>query len=187
DGLRSTVRRHLVGPDVAVFSAMTCFRGLVPGDSVPDGERLGLTFFLRPGQHLVAYPVRRGTLINFVADVPDPVWALESWSAQGKPADVQAAFAGWNDTVAGMLGAVRETGRWALYDREPLQRWSTGRVTLLGDAAHPMLPHQGQGTNQAVEDAAVLAQSLSGHLQSRADLPIYEALRRYEAARKPHA
>ncbi|GAA0732971.1 FAD-dependent monooxygenase [Dactylosporangium roseum] len=180
DGLRSAVREHVTGPDEAVFSAMSCFRGLVPVEKVPGGDRMGLTFFLGPGRHLVVYPVRGGELINFVAYVPDPEWTLESWSSKAEAADAVAAFDGWNDTVVTMLGNVEETGRWALYDREPLRRWSTGRVTLLGDAAHPMLPHAGQGSNQAVEDAAVLA-----GLFSEAGLPVAEALHRYEQIRKP--
>ncbi|WP_189332832.1 FAD-dependent monooxygenase [Actinoplanes ianthinogenes] len=174
DGLRSTVRHHVNDTDEAVFAAMSCFRGLVPVDRVPGGDTFGLTFFLGPGRHLVAYPVRGGELINFVAYVPDPEWTLESWSARCEPAEAVAAFAGWSPTVTALLAGAEETGRWALYDREPLRRWSTERVTLLGDAAHPMLPHAGQGTNQAIEDAAALA-----HFLGQPD-----GLHRYEQARK---
>ncbi|WP_246614180.1 FAD-dependent monooxygenase [Paractinoplanes bogorensis] len=172
DGLRSVVR----GPDEPVFSAMSCYRGLTPVDRVPGGDTFGLTFFLGPNRHLVAYPVRGGEFINFVAYVPDPEWTLESWSARSEPAEAVAAFDGWTDTVTEMLAHAGEVGRWALYDREPLRKWSTDRVTLLGDAAHPMLPHAGQGTNQALEDAAALAHCLNG---SDGD-----ALRRYEQIRK---
>jgi salicylate hydroxylase len=179
DGLRSAVRQHVTGPDEPVFSAMSCFRGLVPVDKVPGGDKFGLTFFLGPNRHLVAYPVKGGELINFVAYVPDPEWTLESWSSRAEPAEAIAAFAGWNDTVTTMLGNVEETGRWALYDREPLRQWSTGRVTLLGDAAHPMLPHAGQGSNQALEDAGALSTYLAAD-----GLDVTEALRRYEHLRK---
>ncbi|BCY07186.1 FAD-dependent monooxygenase [Actinoplanes sp. L3-i22] len=178
DGLRSAVRDHVTAPEEPVFSAMSCFRGLVPVDRVPGGDRFGLTFFLGPGRHLVAYPVRGGELINFVAYVPDPEWTLESWSARCEPAEAVAAFQGWSPVVTELLANSAETGRWALYDREPLRRWSTGRVTLLGDAAHPMLPHAGQGTNQAVEDAAALAAYLS------IGLSFEKALQRYEQLRK---
>jgi salicylate hydroxylase len=178
DGLRSAVREHVTGPDEAVFSGMSCFRGLVPIDQVPGGDRMGLTFFLGPGRHLVAYPVRRGTLINFVAYVPDQVGTFESWSTKGDVAQAVTAFQGWHETVEALLRGTDDLGRWALYDREPLRRWSTDRVTLLGDAAHPMLPHAGQGSNQAIEDAVVLA-----HFLSR--LEVGEALRRYEQFRRP--
>jgi salicylate hydroxylase len=180
DGLRSAVRHHVTGPDEPVFSAMSCFRGLVPADKVPGGDKMGLTFMLGPNRHLVIYPVRGGELINFVAYVPDPEWTLESWSAKSEPSEALAAFAGWNDIVTTMLGNVSETGRWALYDREPLRTWSTPRVTLLGDAAHPMLPHAGQGSNQAVEDAAALAEYLAAD-----GLTIPDALDAYEHLRKP--
>jgi salicylate hydroxylase len=177
DGLRSVVRGHVTGTEDAVFSGMSCYRGLVPVGEMPGGSRFGLTFFLGPNRHLVVYPVRGGELINFVAYVPDPSWSVESWSFRSSPAEATAAFEGWTPTVTTMLSHAAEVGRWALYDREPLRRWSTGRVTLLGDAAHPMLPHAGQGTNQALEDAAALAFSLSV-------LPPAEALQRYEQLRK---
>jgi salicylate hydroxylase len=146
---------------------------------VPGGGDFGLTFFLGPNRHLVVYPVRGGELINFVAYVPDPEWTLESWSFRSSPAEAAAAFAGWTGTVSTMLENAEEVGRWALYDREPLRRWSTDRVTLLGDAAHPMLPHAGQGSNQAIEDAAALAAYLADE-----DSTIAESLRRYERLRK---
>lgn len=177
DGLRSVVRGHVTGSGEAVFSGMSCYRGLVPVDKVPGGSSFGLTFFLGPTRHLVAYPVRGGEFVNFVAYVPDSSWSVESWSFKSSPSEAAAAFEGWTPTVTTMLSHADEVGRWALYDREPLRRWSTDRVTLLGDAAHPMLPHAGQGSNQALEDAAALAHCLSV-------LPPAEALRRYEGLRK---
>lgn len=168
-GLTAAIALRARGHRVEVFDQA--------GELSEIGAGVSLTFFLGPGRHLVAYPVRGGELINFVAYVPDPEWTLESWSSRSEPAEAAAAFAGWTPAVTTMLGHATEVGRWALYDREPLRRWSTGRVTLLGDAAHPMLPHAGQGSNQAVEDAAALAACLDPN-------DIAGSLRRYERLRR---
>lgn len=179
DGIHSLVRRTITGPDTPIFSGTSAFRGLVPSDGLPLPAR---TMFVWPGPHsrLLCYPVSGGRFLTFVAIVPDMEWVLESWSAPGDPADVAAAFAGWNSDVTAVVGAVTETRRWALYDREPLQSWSAGRITLLGDAAHPMLPHHGQGASQSIEDAVALAHCLD----AEPDIPT--ALRRYESVRRPH-
>ena len=121
--------------------------------------------------------------MNFVAICPAGEWRLESWSARGRVADALAEFAGFHPTVREIIGAVDETYRWALYDREPLPRWSVGRVTLMGDGAHPMLPFLAQGACQAIEDAATLARLLRDADASA----IPERLARYEALRKPRA
>lgn len=126
-----------------------------------------------------------------MAVVPDPRRRLESWSARGEPDELAARFDGWNPDVKSLVAAVRETRRWALYDREPLARWSSGAVTLLGDAAHPMLPHHGQGVSQAVEDAAVLAHCLDAPARVASSTAacrglIADALDAYDGVRRPH-
>jgi salicylate hydroxylase len=121
--------------------------------------------------------------MNFVAVCPAGEWRLESWSAKGRVADALREFAGFHPLVRQIIGAVDETHRWALYDRAPLPRWSAGRVTLLGDAAHAMLPFLAQGACQAVEDAAVLARLLAG--AGAAEVPA--RLARYEALRRPRS
>jgi salicylate hydroxylase len=119
--------------------------------------------------------------VNVVAVVEQAGWELESWSEHGDPAELSAAFAGWNPTVTSALATVRPGAcyRWALLDRPPLPAWSGGRVVLLGDACHPTLPFPAQGAAMAIEDAAALAGCLA------VDIPPAAALRRYEALRKP--
>jgi salicylate hydroxylase len=173
------VRQMLFGPEQPRFTGCVAYRGLVPAERVAhlDLERTA-QIWMGPGRHFVHVYVRND-LINFVAVLEQDAWTKESWSERGEVADVLAAFAGWHPQVRAILSAVDETYLWGLFDREPMPRWSMGRVTLLGDACHPMLPFKAQGAAQAIEDGAMLAASLS-HIGPR-DVPA--ALRRYEALR----
>jgi salicylate hydroxylase len=139
--------------------------------------------WLGPQRHFVHYYVAGGRFVNFVAVVPANDWRIESWSARGEVSEALAEFANWHPQVREIIGAVDMTNRWALYDRDPLERWTVGRATLLGDAAHAMLPFMAQGAVQAIEDAAVLAKCLED--VDRATVPA--ALLRYEKVRKPRA
>ena len=139
--------------------------------------------WMGPGGHFVHYFVRDQRLVNFVAVVEQDSWTRESWTDRGNVADALAAFPGWHPQVHEILESVDETFIWALFDRAPLPQWSSGRVTLLGDACHPMLPFMAQGAAQALEDGAALTSCL---LQRRAR-PIQESLRLYESVRKPRA
>ncbi|WP_330241504.1 FAD-dependent monooxygenase [Streptomyces sp. NBC_00525] len=184
DGIHSAVRHHLFGPDEAVFSGTSGYRALVPMERlrhVPELAEPALWLWLGPGRHFIAYPVADGSALNFLAVVPDRTWTVESWSTEGDPGELLAAFDGWHPFVTEVLGACDHPGRWALYDREPQRTWSVGRVTLLGDAAHAMLPHHGQGANQALEDAVVLARLLAGTDAEG----VAGALRAYERLRRP--
>ncbi|PZT77623.1 MULTISPECIES: FAD-dependent monooxygenase [unclassified Streptomyces] len=184
DGIHSAVRHHLFGPDAAVFSGTSGYRALVPMERlrhVPELAEPALWLWLGPGRHFIAYPVADGSALNFLAVVPDRTWTVESWSTEGDPGALLAAFDGWHPFVTEVLGACDHPGRWALYDREPQRTWSVGRVTLLGDAAHAMLPHHGQGANQALEDAVVLARLLAGTDAEG----VAGALRAYEQLRRP--
>ena len=117
--------------------------------------------WLGNGKHFLAFPVRAGELINYVGFVPADEEMKESWSAPGDPDALRREFAGWDPRIGSLLQQVQTTFRWALYDREPLPTWTKGRLTLLGDAAHPMLPHLGQGANQSIEDGMALATILA--------------------------
>ena len=109
------------------------------------------------GKHFLAFPVRAGKLINFVGFVPADEEMKESWSAPGDPNMLREEFAGWDPRIGALLQNVQMTFRSALYDRDPIPTWTKGRLSLLGDAAHPMLPHLGQGANQSIEDGIALA------------------------------
>jgi salicylate hydroxylase len=125
---------------------------------------------------------RDARYINLVCVVPEPSWTTEAWNIPGSATDLRRHFDGWSAELTTLLDAVEEpVFKWALYDREPLARWSAATTTLLGDACHPMLPFLAQGAGQAIEDAATLARCLS---DTPADIPA--ALARYEAARRPH-
>ncbi|MFI6504773.1 FAD-dependent monooxygenase [Nonomuraea typhae] len=179
DGVHSVVRQVVAPPQKPTFSGHSVFRGQVPSSALPTDS---LLIWGGPNCTMHVYPVRGGESLTFVAVVLDMTWELESWSAPGDPRDLAAAFADWNPEVKSVISAaVTDVRRWALYDREPLERWSAGRITLLGDAAHPMLPHLGQGANQAMEDGVALA-----HCLAAAPGEVAEALRRYESIRLPH-
>jgi salicylate hydroxylase len=184
DGIHSAVRAALLGPEAPRFTGNVAFRGVVPAERV---ALLGLerrcTVRLGPGGHLVHYFVSAGRLLNLVCVLEQGSWTRESWTDEGDPAELRAAYAGWHPTVRGMVDALDAAAKWALFDRPPLPHWSFGRATLLGDACHPMLPYMAQGAAQAMEDAATLAACLAAAHPD--ELPA--ALRRYEALRLPRA
>jgi salicylate hydroxylase len=180
DGIHSTVRDRLFGPEHPRFMGCIAYRGLVPAERLVDlGLEVTAEVWLGPGKHLVHSFIRNQQLVNFVAIIEQDSWTKESWTDRGEVADLLAAYAGWHPQVRSILGAVDETFKWALFDRIPMERWSLGRVTLLGDACHPMLPFKAQGSAQAIEDGATLAVCLSSI--GPQDVP--EALRRYEKLR----
>jgi salicylate hydroxylase len=184
DGIHSAVRRAVFGAENPHFTRCVAYRGLVPADRL-DHLELETTaqVWMGPGKHFVHYFVQRRRLVNFVAVIEQDAWTRESWTDRGRIADALAAFEGWHPHVHGILRAVDETFIWALFDRTPMSRWSIGRVTLLGDACHPMLPFMAQGAAQAIEDGAALAACLSCIGTHR----VPETLRRYERLRLPRA
>ncbi|MFF0008153.1 FAD-dependent monooxygenase [Streptomyces tibetensis] len=184
DGLHSLVRRRLAGPERPVYSGNCALRGLVDAAALPDLDPALMYMFAGPVGRVLLYPVRGGRQFTYVVVAPAPEGLDESWTSTAGPADLDATLAGWAPQVRALVGTAREVRRWALYDRAPLERWSTARTTLLGDAAHPMLPHHGQGANQAIEDGVALAICLKEEASGAAG--IAAALRRYEATRRPH-
>src|SRR3954451_15833892 len=157
DGIHSELRRHVFPPSRPVFHGSVAYRGLVPHERIPHWPVDRWEMWLGQGRHFLAFPVRAGTIINYVGFVPADEEMKESWSAPGDPDVLRREFAGWDSRIEQLLKKVEVTFRWALYDREPLPTWTKGRLGLLGDAAHPMLPHLGQGANQSIEDGMALA------------------------------
>jgi len=179
DGVRSGVRQRLFGAEAPRFTGQVAWRGMVATDRLPPGAVPPVAgIWAGPGRHFVHYYVRGGEAVNFVG-VVERDWREESWTEPVDPRDLQADFAGWPAGVTAICAAATTPFRWALFDRPPLPAWTRGRVTLLGDAAHPMLPFLAQGAAMAIEDAAVLAHRVAG----TPDLP--EALRAYAQDRRP--
>lgn len=184
DGIHSALQRHVVEPSRPLFSGSVAHRGLIMAASVgwPAGQ---MRNWLGAGKHFLVFPVRANQLVNYVGFVTTEEQTRESWSAPGDPEDLKREFAGWDPMVEAILAQATHTFRWGLYDREPLATWTKGRLTLLGDAAHPMLPHAGQGANQAIEDAVAVAAILAHAKRDSAPraLKLYEQVRREQAAR----
>ena len=180
DGIHSELRHKVTPPSHPVFSGSVAYRGVIRHDCVPDWPTASWLMWLGKAKHFLTFPLRAGKLINYVGFVPADEEMKESWSAPGDPAVLRREFAGWDPRIESLLDQVQATFRWALYDRDPLPTWSRGRLTLLGDAAHPMLPHLGQGANQSIEDGIALATILarSDRNTVAAALLAYEGLRR---------
>ena len=188
DGIHSALQAHVVPPSRPVFHGKISYRGLVSAERLPGWPMDRWLMWAGPSKHFLVFPVRHGTMVNYVGFVPTDEEMKESWSAPGDPQELRQAFDGWDPRIGDVLAQVDHTFRWALYDREPLPTWSHGRLTLLGDAAHPMLPHLGQGANQSVEDGMALATLLAQTDAARAPaaLQAYERLRRERVAEIQH-
>jgi salicylate hydroxylase len=185
DGIHSVVRTALFGPDAPRFTGKICYRSVIPAAAVQgtplaadNGQWLG------PHGTIVLYPLRGEELINVVCHYDDESYRHESWVARCPGSEVLSRYAGWHESLLRLFAAGDTWYKWALYDRDPIPAWTAGRVTLLGDAAHPMLPYLGQGACQAIEDGAVLATALSAPGASSDPVA---ALGRYERTRRPRA
>jgi salicylate hydroxylase len=180
DGIQSLLQKYIVQPSIPEYSGSRAYRGLVPREKLPEWRKETHQIWMGDGKHFMVYPVRRGELLNYVGFVPTEDETVESWSAVGDHDQLAASFEGWDRRVVGLLEKVDSCLWWGLYDRRPLASWTNGRLALLGDAAHAMLPHLGQGANQAIEDAVALAVFLEG----RNSGDVVDILRHYEAFRR---
>lgn len=186
DGIKSVVRRGVVGPDEAAYTGDAVWRVVVPMDRLPPEHRARTTdIWAGPGRHAVTYALRGGTLMNLVGCVEHAQWEDESWTTPRPWAEMRADFAGWHPMITTIIDEADrdQCYRWALRDREPIRDWSTARVTLLGDAAHPTLPYMAQGAAMAVEDAAVLARALASEHDVPGAIALYQAARVDRTAR----
>lgn len=183
DGIHSATRESLFGPDAPRFTGKICYRCLVPTDAIPGGLLGGEgATWLGPHGTVVVYKVRRGELVNVVAHYDDESWREESWIRECPKEEVIERYKGWHESLGNLFSASETHYKWGLHDRDPLKQWTKGNVTLLGDAAHPMLPYLGQGAGQAMEDGVVLAAALA---KLPDDLPA--GLKLYEELRLPRA
>src|ERR1700719_33588 len=183
DGIHSRVRERLFGEEKPRFSGQIAYRGLAPAERVAHLRLpLDVTNWVGPDGHFVHYYVSAGRFLNFIAVSEEATWTREQWSDRGSISDAAKNYEGWHPQVATILTAVDETFKWALFDRNPRPEWTQGRVALLGDACHPMLPFMAQGAAQAIEDGAALAACLK-HVAF--DIP--SAFRAYVTLRKPRA
>jgi salicylate hydroxylase len=183
DGIHSRVRAALFGPDDPRFTGKICYRSVIPRDAVRgEPPATDNAQWLGPHGTIVLYPLRGEELINVVAHYDDEHYRHESWINECDRQEVLDRYAGWHESLLRVFAAGDTWYKWALYDRDPIPRWTQGRVTVLGDAAHPMLPYLGQGACQAIEDGAVLATAFA----AEPDDP-QAALARYERTRRPRA
>ena len=187
DGVHSLIREQMLGPERPRFTGKVAYRTTFPASRIQGVTMAPVrTKWWGADRHMVVYFVTRNRdELYFVTSVPEKAdWMTpESWSAKGDLEELRAAYAGFHPEVQAILQACPEVYKWALFEREPLPRWSEGRVALLGDACHPMTPYMAQGAASALEDAAILSRVLTGVEADGLDA----AFKLYEAIRKPRA
>jgi salicylate hydroxylase len=178
DGIHSTVRELLFGPANPHFTGCVAYRGLIPVERIKHLDvEVNAQRWMGPGKHIVIYYVAAKRLLNFVGIVEQSTWIGASWTDRGDVDALRAAFADWDPNLRAIIETIDETFIWGLFDRAPLPQWSVGRVTLLGDAAHPMLPFMAQGAAQALEDGVSLTTCLSTIGDAAAAFARHEKLR----------
>ena len=188
DGIRSVVREKLFGADKPRFTNSMCWRCIVPIEFVPsrmgpDGsvhvEKGDHLSFYGPNGQVICYPIGDGSMLNIFAGHATQGWVDESWTLPSSRAELLDAYAGWNEALLSMLARADDCFKWGIFDRDPIEQWTKGRVTLLGDAAHPTMPNLAQGANMAIEDGYTLARNLAKFAA------VDEALAGYVRERQP--
>jgi 6-hydroxynicotinate 3-monooxygenase len=186
DGVHSSVRELLFGAETANFTGRIAYRTTFPAGLLDGYEIDECTKWWGEDRHIVIYFVKPDrSEVYFVTSQPEPGFTVESWSAKGDMGTLRAAFGGFHPQVQHVLAACPDVHKWALIDRDPLERWHDRNVTLLGDACHPMTPYMAQGAAMALEDAAVLSRLLAETAEAGDRAGIADAFRRLEATRKP--
>jgi len=181
DGVHSTVKVILFGESAPNFTGRVAYRTTYAARLLSGHEPDECTKWWGEDRHIVIYYVKPDrSEVYFVTSQPEPEFRVESWSTKGDLTALRAAYEGFHPQVQAVLKACPEVHKWALVDRDPLERWTDGRVTLLGDACHPMMPYMAQGAAMAMEDAAVLSRCLADVDREG----IAGAFRRFETSRK---
>ncbi|TWX72900.1 FAD-dependent monooxygenase [Colwellia sp. C1TZA3] len=180
DGIKSNIQACMLGKKPAEFTGQVAWRGVVKASKLPKGLiKPSANLWVGPGKHFVSYYLRGGDLVNFVAVQERKDWQKESWNEPGDIDELRATFADWHPEITKLLSVTNHCFLWALFDRQPLEQWSDRKVTLLGDACHPMLPFLAQGAAMAIEDSYALAYCLA------CDTDIQNALQSYQNIRLP--
>jgi salicylate hydroxylase len=178
DGIQSTVRKSLFGDGVPRFTGNMCWRTVIPFDE-PQWDLVSpdSSFWLGPKGHVVTYYVSAGRAVNVVAIREADAWVEESWNVRSSREELLAGYPNWHPKVLRLFSMAENVFKWGLFDRDPMSSWSSGRITLLGDAAHPMLPFLSQGAAMAIEDGYVLGSVLAQDPNPANAFSKYEALR----------
>lgn len=178
DGVHSRLREQMFDPAELEFMGIIAWRGLIERKKLPDDlQRMVGTNWVGPGGHVITYPIHGGEWMNFVGFGERDDWRVESWNEKGTHEECGKDFTGWNPAIHNMISLLDQPYKWALVSRPPLQTWSKGRATLLGDACHPTLPFLAQGAIMALEDSIVLTRCLDEYPDAE------EALLQYQNAR----
>ena len=183
DGVRSQVRRQMFTDTSVQFTGHVAWRAVISADALEVRHPTATLIHVAPGRHTVSYPIAGSSLINLVAVEERSDWAAEGWSIAGDLAELRAKFGDWPEPVGALVRACHKAYLWGLFDHPALETWSKGPVTLLGDAAHPMLPFLAQGATMALEDAFVLARELANAPDIATAFATYESLRKARCTR----